>query len=209
MPSFRPTVLLCGSAPPSDAVMVRALLAHQARVFMHAPPGARPPTRAGAVAVPGELDGVDAIRGWVARAWTAAKTVDAVVIYPAMPATAAAAGDGDWQASAATLRATFFLAQQIGVRLQRARRGQLILAIGDQHGAGTAGAVLRDGLICMADGLGKALADRVAVATVVAAPRSTPRATPAALAAAVAAQVAHPAAARRTVIYVGGPPARG
>lgn len=204
MPTRRPTVLLCGSAPPGGAAVLRALLAQRARVFVHAAVGARPAARAGAVAVRGDLGGAESSRRWIEAAWAAAKAVDAVIICPALSTVAVRDAENDFQAGAAALRATFFLAQQAGARLQRARRGQLIIAIADQRAAGAAGRVLREGLICMAEGLGKALGDRVAVAAVVATPRSGGRAAPAALAAAVAALIAQPAGAPYTIVHVGG-----
>jgi NAD(P)-dependent dehydrogenase (short-subunit alcohol dehydrogenase family) len=176
MPSRR-AVLVCGHARATVAAVARALAAADLPLVIQAAPSEIAATRrlcrrmagrASAARVVGAGLGGDAeSRQLMEQAWRAARAIEAVVVCPAV-----AAADSDliaWRDALDTgLRTPFFLAKHAGLRLGRSGGGRVVFAIGaPRRDAGAAAHVVRSGLRCMIDALGRALSARVAVSAVV------------------------------------------
>lgn len=175
----RGAVLLCGEERPLLFAIGRALARTDARLFVQAAAAEVAATQrlcAAATVVVGELGGEAASRQLTTAAWKAAPAIDAVIICPAVGTAVAAAAPSldQWQVGlAAGLRAPFFLARQVGLRLRRPG-GRLLFAIGGApHGSGPLPRVVRSALLPMIEALARSLRPRVAVAAVVGGERST------------------------------------
>jgi NAD(P)-dependent dehydrogenase (short-subunit alcohol dehydrogenase family) len=216
-------VLLCGSARAPLAAIARALAAPGRPLLIQAAAPelaatrrlCRAVARTGAEArlIGAALGGVAESRRVVTEAWKAARSIESVVICPALPAIGASSGAAldAWQAGIeAGLRAPFFLAQQAARRMRRAGGGQLVFAIGGAaRSDGALAAVLREGLLCMVAALAKALPAGVAVVAVVAGRRGPARGATAQIARSARALVADRSTASGTIVTLGEPPPRG
>jgi len=177
MPTPRRAVLLCGSARALLAAVARELAPLAVPLLIQAGAADRAAAErlcralthrgARATVIGCELGGERESGRLVSAAWAAGGAVAAVVICPAVPEARGASGPGleRWRGGlAAGLRAPFFLAKHVGLRLRRAGGGRVILAVGGTPRQAAAMAnVIRPGLRIMVDGLAKALPADVAV----------------------------------------------
>jgi 3-oxoacyl-[acyl-carrier protein] reductase len=220
MPRARCAVLLCGSARAPLAAIARQLAGAGVPVLIQAAEANLREARrlcrilahggAAAQVVDGALADEAGVHAFVTEAWTRARAIQSVVICPEIPAVSVrAAGLDEWDASLAVgLRAPFFLAQHVARRLRRAGGGQLVFAIGGTD-RGAPGAVVHAGLLCMVEGLAKALPSGVTIAAVVGAGRMPARAAAQQLARGVRDLVVDPPRASGTILTLGTPTTRG
>jgi hypothetical protein len=207
-------VLLCGQERPLLTAIARVLARADGRLFVQAAPAEVAATQrlcasgSTATVVVGALGGEATSRQLVTTAWKAAGAIDTVVICPTVGTAAGASAPtlDEWQVGLADgLRAPFFLARQIGLRLRRPG-GRLLFAIGGMpHGAGPLPRVIRSALLPMVEALARSLGPRVAVAAVVGGERSTADD----IARGVRVLIAEVPPPSGTILELGGPPHRG
>jgi hypothetical protein len=155
----RPTIVLCGSARDRVSALAGALARRGARVL------------GGAAEDRDDAQGDVASRRWMARMWTTAKRVDAVVICPALPAAGRrGANPAEWLAGLdATLKPTFFLAKHALLRLARGGGGAVVAVIPAPRRDGGE-RVAEEGMRALIEGLARAAPRRARVAAITGAP---------------------------------------